>query len=233
MPKVLLADDDPELLQSVSAWLEHHKWNVDLASDGAEAREYMTQVQYDVLVIDWTMPEVSGIELCQWYRSRGGTTPILILTGKDEISDKEKGLDSGADDYLTKPFSTGELLARVRALLRRAATMRDGEPATVHFGDVEVDRSRRLVTRAGQPVHLTDIEYRILLCLLANADRVVTQRHLLTEVWGQAYLERGHYLRIHISHLRQKLEQDSARPRFILTETGVGYRFMPPANAPD
>lgn len=229
---LLLVEDDAQIRRFLRQSMESEGFNVREVATLADGLVDAGTARPDLVVLDLSLPDGDGKQFVQELRS-WSQVPVLVLSARSAEAEKIAALEAGADDYLTKPFSTGELLARVRALLRRAATMRDGEPATVHFGDVGVDRSRRLVTRAGQPVHLTDIEYRILLCLLANADRVVTQRHLLTEVWGQAYLERGHYLRIHISHLRQKLEQDSARPRFILTETGVGYRFMPPANAPD
>jgi len=229
---LLLVEDDVQIRRFLHQSMESEGFNVREVTTLAAGLIDAGTARPDLVVLDLSLPDGDGKQFVQELRS-WAQIPVLVLSARSAEAEKIAALEAGADDYLTKPFSTGELLARVRALLRRATTTREGEPATVRFGDVEVDRSRRLVTRAGQPVHLTDIEYRILLCLLGNADRVVTQKQLLTEVWGQAYLERGHYLRIHISHLRQKLEQDSARPRFILTETGVGYRFMPPANAPD
>ena len=224
-PVVLLVEDEPHICRFVRASLESEGckvWETHTLERGLIEAASRTP---DLLVLDLGLPDGDGVDLVRELRA-WSSMPVLVLSARSTEEEKVRALDAGADDYLTKPFSTGELLARVRALLRRAAATREGEPATVRFGDVVVDRSRRLVSRAGQPVHLTDIEYRILLCLLGNADRVVTQRQLLTEVWGRAYLERSHYLRIHISHLRQKLEEDSARPRFILTETGVGYRFV-------
>ncbi len=229
---VLLVEDDAQIRRFLQQSMAHEGFVVREATTLTAGLIDAGTARPDLVVLDLSLPDGDGKQFVQELRS-WTQTPVLVLSARSAESEKIAALEAGADDYLTKPFSTGELLARVRALLRRAAVTREGEAATVRFGDVVVDRSRRLVTRGGQPLHLTGIEYRILLCLLANADRVVTQRHLLTEVWGHAYLERGHYLRIHISHLRQKLEQDSARPRFILTETGVGYRFMPPANAPD
>jgi len=229
---LLLIEDDAQIRRFLRQSMENEGFDVREAITLADGLVDAGTARPDLVVLDLSLPDGDGKQFVHEFRS-WAQIPVLVLSARSAEGEKIAALEAGADDYLTKPFSTGELLARVRALLRRAAATREGEPATVRFGDVVVDRSRRLVSRAGQPVHLTDIEYRILLCLLGNADRVVTQRQLLTEVWGQAYLERSHYLRIHISHLRQKLEEDSARPRFILTETGVGYRFMPPANAPD
>jgi two-component system KDP operon response regulator KdpE len=152
--------------------------------------------------------------------------PVIILSARSTEHDKIEVLDAGADDYLTKPFSVGELLARVRALLRRQARTVEGESPVLRFGAVEVDLSRRVVLRHGAPVRLTPIEYRLLAALLANAGKVMTHRHLLRDVWGPAFVESSHYLRIYVSRLRQKLEDDPAQPHHFLTETGVGYRFV-------
>jgi two-component system KDP operon response regulator KdpE len=157
--------------------------------------------------------------------------PIIVLSARTDETDKIAALDAGADDYLTKPFGTGELLARVRANLRRprAATgnglVQEAAEPLFHFGDVEVDRSARLVRKAGTEVHLTPTEYRMLMVLVANAGRVITQKQLLREVWGPMRSDQSHYLRIYMGHLRQKLEADPAQPRHLLTESGVGYRL--------
>jgi two-component system KDP operon response regulator KdpE len=159
--------------------------------------------------------------------------PIIVLSARSDEADKIAALDAGADDYLTKPFGVGELLARVRANLRRPrAAMGDGRAAeeadpVFRFGAVEVDRHARLVRRAGAEVHLTPIEYRLLTVLMANAGRVLTQRQLLREVWGPSHAGQSHYLRIYMGHLRQKLETDPAQPQHLLTETAVGYRLLP------
>jgi two-component system, OmpR family, KDP operon response regulator KdpE len=152
--------------------------------------------------------------------------PIIILSARSEEDDKIGALDAGADDYLAKPFGVGELLARTRALLRRRARSADATAIT-EFGEVSVDLSRRTVRRNGEDIHLTALEYRLLAVLVANAGRVLTHRQLLREVWGPSYVDSSHYLRIYVGHLRQKLEADATQPRFILTETGVGYRFQP------
>jgi len=176
------------------------------------------------VVLDLGLPDRDGVEFIRDLRSWSGV-PVIVLSARAEESDKIAALDAGADDYLSKPFGVGELLARVRALLRRQAAG-EGSPEFV-FGDVRVDLARRAVERRGQPVHLTPIEYRLFALLLANAGKVLTHRQLLRDVWGPAYVDSSHYLRIYVGHLRQKLEADPAQPRHLLTETGVGYRFQP------
>jgi two-component system KDP operon response regulator KdpE len=151
--------------------------------------------------------------------------PVLILSARSSEDDKIDALDAGADDYLSKPFGIGELLARVRALLRRHGQGNEVTPC-YEFGDVHVDLSRRIVHRAGVEVHLTKIEYRLLAVMLASSGKVLTHRHLMREVWGAGYAEQGHYLRIYLGRLRQKLEADPTQPKYFLTETGVGYRFQ-------
>ena len=176
------------------------------------------------------MPDGDGIELIRDVRGWSGV-PIIVLSARVDESDKIAALDAGADDYLTKPFGMGELLARVRANLRRPrGASADGAAYEVdpvfRFGNVEVDRRSRVVRRDGAEVHLTPIEYRLLSVLVANAGRVLTHRQLLREVWGPAHAEQSHYLRIYMGHLRQKLEADPAQPRHLLTETAVGYRLL-------
>jgi two-component system KDP operon response regulator KdpE len=180
----------------------------------------------DLLVLDLGLPDGNGIDLIRDVRG-WSDVPILILSARSQERDKITALDAGADDYLTKPFSVGELRARVRALLRRRS--RNGELAspTIEFSNVAIDFSRRLVTRAGQTVHLTPIEYRLLSTLLSHPGKVMTQRNLLREIWGPSYVESSHYLRVYVGHLRHKLEEDPTQPRHFLTETGVGYRFQP------
>ena len=182
------------------------------------------------MVLDLGLPDGDGLDLIRDVRGWSGV-PIIVLSARSDETDKIAALDAGADDYLTKPFGTGELLARVRANLRRprsAAT--DGgssaEDPVFIFGDVEVDRTARIARRAGQEVHLTPIEYRLLGVLMANAGRVLTHRQLLREVWGPSHVDQSHYLRIYMGHLRQKLEVDPTQPQHLLTETAVGYRLV-------
>ena len=178
----------------------------------------------DLVILDLGLPDRDGVEFIRDLRGWAGF-PVLILSARGDEADKVAALDAGADDYLTKPFGMAELLARLRVLLRRQARVGTEASPEVAFGEVRVDLSRRQVLRDGAAVHLTPIEYRLLACLLANAGKVLTQRHLLREVWGPSYVDSGHYLRIYVGRLRQKLETDPARPRHFLTETGVGYRF--------
>jgi two-component system KDP operon response regulator KdpE len=180
----------------------------------------------DLLILDLGLPDGNGIDLIRDLRG-WSEVPVLILSARSQENDKIDALDAGADDYLTKPFSVGELRARVRALLRRRLRSGEGVTPVVEFGQVTVDLSRRLVLRAGETVHLTPLEYRLLATLLGHPGKVLTQRNLLREIWGPSYVESSHYLRVYVGHLRQKLEDDPTQPRHFLTETGVGYRFMP------
>ncbi|MDS4031006.1 MAG: two-component system response regulator KdpE, partial [Candidatus Contendobacter sp.] len=179
----------------------------------------------DLIILDLGLPDGDGVDFIRDLRAWSGV-PVLVLSARVEEYDKVEALDAGADDYLIKPFGVAELLARVRAVSRRHAR-EPGGGAVVTFGEVSVDLERRQVARDGQPVHITPIEFRLLAALIAKPDKVLTHRQLLREVWGPAYVERSHYLRIYMGHLRQKLEADPTRPRYFLTETGIGYRFCP------
>ena len=177
-------------------------------------------------MLDLGLPDGNGVDFIRGLRA-WSDVPILVLSARSNEKDKIQALDVGADDYLTKPFGVGELRARARALLRRQSRSSEDASTIVEFGEVKVDLSRRVVTRRDEQVHLTPIEYRLLCVLLANTGKVMTQRHLLREVWGPASIESNHYLRVYVGHLRQKLEDDATQPRYLLTETGVGYRFQP------
>jgi two-component system KDP operon response regulator KdpE len=179
----------------------------------------------DLVILDLGLPDGDGVDFIRDVRA-WSNLPIVVLSARESERDKIGALDAGADDYLTKPFSTGELLARVRAALRRTTSATLDAGSTIHFGSVEVDLARRQVTNNGESVHLTPIEYRLLTTLLAHEGKVLTHRNLLREVWGPAYIEHNHYLRIYMGHLRHKLEVDPTRPQHLLTETGVGYRFV-------
>jgi two-component system KDP operon response regulator KdpE len=224
MPHILVVDDDDRLRQLLRKYLSDNGYLVSTAADAAEARTKLAMVEADLIVLDVMMPGEDGLSLTRHLR-QSGAIPILLLTAMGEIEDRIGGLESGADDYLTKPFGVGELRARVRALLRRHQQHDDGGARHV-FGDVEMDLSRHSVTRAGAEIHLTQREYNLLAVLVANPGRVLTQRYLMNEVWGPGHSEHNHYLRVYVGRLRQKLEADPTQPRHILTETGVGYRFQ-------
>jgi two-component system KDP operon response regulator KdpE len=184
-------------------------------------------------VVDLGLPDGDGLDVIRDVRG-WSNVPIVVLSARSDEADKISALDAGADDYVTKPFGVGELLARVRANLRRPRVSQEDasppgagdEEPVFRFGEVAVDRQARIVRRNGEEVHLTPIEYRLLMALVANAGRVMTQRQLLKDVWGPSHAEQGHYLRIYMGHLRQKLERDPAQPEHLLTETAVGYRLM-------
>ncbi|WP_395686268.1 two-component system response regulator KdpE [Caenimonas koreensis] len=228
-PTAVIIEDEPQIRRFVRAALEGEGWQVHEASTLARGIVETGTRKPDLLVLDLGLPDGDGLDLIREVRG-WSAVPIIILSARTDEADKIAALDAGADDYLTKPFGVGELLARVRANLRRpraASGDEAGEDTTVfRFGHVEVDRQARLVRRAGVEVHLTPIEYRLLAVLVANAGRVLTHRQLLREVWGPSHAEQSHYLRIYMGHLRQKLEDDPAQPRHLLTETAVGYRLM-------
>lgn len=179
----------------------------------------------DLIILDLGLPDGDGIDFIRDLR-QWSAIPVIVLSARSEESDKITALDAGADDYLSKPFGIGELQARLRVALRRHATGQTPEPV-VQFSNIKVDIAARLVHRGEEEIHLTPIEFRLLAVLLNNAGKVLTQRQLLNQVWGPNAVEHSHYLRIYMGHLRQKLELDPARPRHFITETGIGYRFMP------
>ena len=223
---VLLIEDEKQIRRFVRVAIEEEGCQVSEAETMAQGLVEAGLRKPDLLILDLGLPDGNGIDLIRDLRG-WSDVPVLILSARSQENDKIGALDAGADDYLTKPFSVGELRARVRALLRRRA--RSGETASpvIEFGDVAVDLSRRLVFRAGAEVHLTPIEYRLLSTLLGHPGKVMTQRNLLREIWGPSYIESSHYLRVYVGHLRQKLEVNPTQPRHFLTETGVGYRFQP------
>ena len=227
LPVAVLIEDEPQIRRFVRAALDAEGWQVfeaETAKDGL--REAATR-KPDLLVLDLGLPDGDGLDVIRDVRSWSAVA-IIVLSARSDESDKIAALDAGADDYLTKPFGVGELLARVRANLRRPRSNAEGRPdeALFSFGDVVVDRQARLVRRAGAEIHLTPIEYRLLQVLISNAGRVLTHRQLLRDVWGPSHADQSHYLRIYMGHLRQKLEQDPSQPRHLLTEIAVGYRLV-------
>lgn len=221
-PLILLVEDEPQIRRFVRAALEDEGRVIE-AGSAVAALEAFSGPSPALAIIDLGLPDRDGVDLIRELRS-WTQLPLLVLSARAAEAEKVAALDAGADDYLTKPFGVQELRARVRALLRRQK-VGAGE-TVIEFGRIRVDRVHRVVTRDGATIHLTPIEYRLLGVLLVNAGRVLTHRQLLQDVWGSGYAERGHYLRIYIGHLRQKLEADPARPCHLLTETGVGYRFQ-------
>lgn len=229
--RILLVEDDRKAARVLARGLQEEGFVVDVVHSAEEADEEAFVTAYGLIVLDRMLPGQDGLGWCRALRERGMTTPVLMLTARDALVDRVEGLNFGADDYLTKPFGTGELLARVRANLRRPRAVGEVQADPVfRFGEgegaVEVDRMNRQVRRGGDPLHLTPTEYRLLCTLIANAGRVLTHRQLLREVWGPSHAEQSHYLRVYMGHLRQKLELDPAQPRHLLTETGVGYRLV-------
>lgn len=224
--RVLIVEDEKQIRRFVRVAVEEEGCQVSEADTMARGLVEAGTGKPDLLVLDLGLPDGNGIELIRDLRA-WSDVPILILSARTQENDKIDALDAGADDYLTKPFSVGELRARVRALLRRRSRHADAASPVLEFGGVMVDLSRRLVTRHGNEVHLTPIEYRLLAALLAHPGKVLTQRNLLRDIWGPSYVESSHYLRVYVGHLRQKLEDDPTQPKHFLTETGVGYRFQP------
>lgn len=220
--KILIADDDPQMLRALRITLTARGYDVVTASDGTAALDAAIASHPDIVVIDLGMPGLTGIDVIEALR--GWTQiPVLVVSGRSESWDKVEALDAGADDYVTKPFSADELLARIRALSRRTPSATE-EPVVI-FGDVSVDLAARVVTRAGIAVRLTPTEWRLLEVLLRNHDRLVTRETLLTEVWGPQYTTDTGYLRLYLAQLRKKLEPEPSSPRYLLTEAGMGYRF--------
>ena len=225
--KILAVDDEPQILRALRTSLTARGYEVLTAPNGETALDFLSGDEFDLVVLDLGLPGIDGVEVIR--RLRGWSpVPVIVLSVRDAQADKVSALDAGADDYVTKPFAMGELLARMRAVLRRRSPG-DATPPVVRAGDLEVDLARRLVTRHGQPVHLTPTEFALLEQLVTNPGKLLTHRWLLQKVWGDAYSDASHYLRVYVAGLRKKLEADPASPSLILTEPGVGYRWTVPA----
>jgi two-component system KDP operon response regulator KdpE len=222
LPKVLVVDDEPAIRRFLQITLRAEGYALFEAANGREALSQVAAHRPDLIILDLGLPDVDGVEVTRLLRAQL-QTPIIILSVREQEADKIAALDAGADDYLTKPFGTGELLARIRVMMRRAAQSPVGP--IFASGDLTVDLARRVVTVAGQEVHLSPTEYDLLRALVMQAGKVLTHRYLLRQVWGVGYDQEAHLLRVTIGHLRRKLEPDPARPRWIITEPGVGYRL--------
>ena len=223
---VLLVEDDRHIRRFLRTSLETEGWRVFEAQTLRQGLVDAATRKPDLVIADLGLPDGDGVDLIRQVRT-WSRVPVIVLSARSDEDDKVRALDAGADDYIEKPFGVSELLARVRANMRRQQTLRKGgESSSVTIGDVEIDLAARVVKKAGAVVHLTPIEFRLLGVLLANAGRVLTHRHLLREVWGPSHVEDNHYLRVFMANLRHKLESDPAQPKMLLTETGVGYRLV-------
>ena len=222
--RVLIVEDEADIRRFVRMALEsegHEAYEADTLKRGLI--EAGTR-RPDLVILDLSLPDGDGVDFIRELRA-WSAMPVIVLSARSAENDKIAALDAGADDYLVKPFGAGELLARVRAQVRRHAYTETGTPL-VSFGDIRMDMTRRLVERDGLPLHLTPIEYRLLTCLTSQPNRVITHRQLLQSVWGPGHIEDTHYVRVHMANLRKKIENDASMPRHILTESGIGYRFV-------
>jgi len=222
--RVLVVDDDPQILRAVRTSLQGHAYEVLTAGNGETALDLLPDSDVDLIVLDLGLPGIGGQEVIKRVRA-WSEVPIIVLSVRDGQNDKVDAFDAGADDYVTKPFGMPELLARMRAVRRRAEG--DRRPPVVRFGELEVDLGRQLVRMGDLVIHLTPTEYRLLEAFVANPGKLLTHRWLLQKAWGPGYATENQYLRVFIRQLRSKLDDDPARPRFIVTEAGLGYRWKP------
>ncbi len=224
-PVAVLIEDERQIRRFVRSALESEGWTVHESETMKQGLVEAGTRKPDLVVVDLGLPDGDGVDLIRDLRTWSGV-PVIVLSARTDESDKVNALDAGADDYLTKPFGVAELLARVRATVRRRVQPAGSEKPAITFGDIEVDLVARTVKRRGELVHLTPIEYRLLAQLIANAGRVLTHRQILRDVWGPSHVESPHYVRVYMGHLREKLEDDPAQPKHLITETAVGYRLV-------
>jgi two-component system KDP operon response regulator KdpE len=229
-PRILVVDDEPQLTRVLRTGLKSHGYDVRTAADGLSGLETFNDWHPDLVITDLAMPNMNGLELCRKVRAVS-PAPIIVLSAKGEEKTKVEALDIGADDFVTKPFGIDELLARIRAALRRAVTpvVNDAEPTVLQEGDFRVDLESRSVTVAGREIRLTPKEFDLLTYLMKHAGKVLTHHTLLAALWGGNYVEQNEYLRVFVGNLRKKIEPDATSPRYILTEPWIGYRFNPGA----
>jgi two-component system KDP operon response regulator KdpE len=223
-PLVLVVEDEAQMRRFIRASLSAHDYRVQEAATGKEALALATSHNPDVILMDLGLPDGDGVDLTRSIRE-WSRVPIIVISARGKEADKVTALDSGADDYLTKPFGVDELLARIRVALRHAEGTTNADEPSLQIGDLRIDFARREVQSGGRMVHLTPTEYKLLTLLARNAGRVLTHRHIIREVWGAQYAGENHHVRVHMAELRKKIEADPARPRLILTEPGVGYRL--------
>lgn len=225
-PVAIVVEDERHIRRFVRTALETEKWRVFEAETMKQGLVEAGTRKPDVVILDLGLPDGDGVDFIRDLRT-WSTTPVIVLSARVDETQKIAALDAGADDYLTKPFGVGELLARVRAVLRRKMGGATDDLAVFRFGDVEVDFTKRQVRKNDTLVHLTALEYRLLTTMIANVEKVLTHRQILRDVWGPSYVAQDHYVRVHMGSLRRKLEADPAQPKHLLTETAVGYRLVP------
>ena len=225
LPVAILVEDERQIRRFVRTALEAEGWSVHETDTVKQGLTDAGTRKPDLIILDLGLPDGDGVDFLRDLRG-WSNVPVIVLSARVGEQDKIEALDAGADDYLTKPFGVGELLARVRAASRRRQEAGAAHGARFDFGDIKVDLSLRTVHKGDAPVHLTPIEYRLLTLLISNAGKVLTHRQILREVWGPSHSEDGHYVRVYMGHLRQKLEDDPTQPKHILTETAVGYRLV-------
>lgn len=225
MPLLLIVEDDAQMRKFLRASLSSHGYRLVEANDGKEGLNQAAAYNPDLILLDLGLPDMDGLQVTQRLRE-WAAAPIIVISARGQEDDKINALDAGADDYLTKPFGTGELMARIRVALRHAARVgQERSEPVLTVGDLSIDLDKRTVHLAGAEVHLTPIEYKLLAVLLKNAGKVLTHRQLLKEVWGPGYANNTQYLRVYMVQLRHKLEADAARPKYLVTEPGIGYRL--------
>jgi two-component system, OmpR family, KDP operon response regulator KdpE len=222
LPRVLVVDDEPQIVRGLKIILRNAGYTVEEAENKQQALAALAARPPDALVLDLVLPDGKGVEVCEEVR-RWSRLPIVVLSAVGDEREKVRALDAGADDYITKPFGTDELLARLRAVLRRSVETGGGPEIVV--GELTIDIAGRRVLRAGEEIHLTPIEFDLLRVLAQHRGRLVTHRQVLREVWGPEYATETQYLRVHVAHIRAKLERDPSRPEYLITEPGVGYRL--------
>jgi two-component system KDP operon response regulator KdpE len=220
--RILIVDDEPQIRRALRTALGGHGYDVELAEDGEQGLAMLAMRPPDAVILDLVMPGIDGLEVLRQTRE-WSEVPIIVLSARGQEGDKVMALDLGADDYLTKPFGVNELLARLRAVLRRAGSIQE---SVISVGDITIDLARRIVTKRGEHVHLTPTEYDLLRVLARDAGKILTHRQLLERVWGSYATENAQQLRVYINYLRRKLEDDPAHPALIVTEPGIGYRLL-------
>lgn len=223
--KVLIIEDDLQMQRFLQVLLKGHDYEILCVTTAKDGVVKTAETNPDVILLDLGLPDLDGLNVVAQIRE-WSAVPIIVISARDQENDKVKALDNGADDYLTKPFGSGELLARIRVALRHVNLQSQPDTLRLESEDLTIDFSQRLIWRHGELVHLTPTEYRILHLLASHRGKVLTYRQILKQVWGDSHVEQNHYVRVHMAQLRHKLEDNPAQPRYLLTEVGIGYRFQ-------